>query len=205
MLRAPYLRYVDDFALFADDPAVLEDWRARIAAFLSRRRLLLHPIKTVVVPTVEPATFLGFVLLPDGRRRLPEDNVRRFRNRLRGWRDRWRAGTVDSETVRRRVCSWIAHAEHADTWRLRRAIFQSGWFDPLAQPSLGAWPVPVSACCAAVPGTTTRGTSGRPIATGTTLGTGTTTTASVSPARLGAGAGAAMAVPGEPGCVQDRP
>ena len=38
--------------------------------------------------TSEPATFLGFVLLPGGRRRLPEENVRRFRNRLRGLRDR---------------------------------------------------------------------------------------------------------------------
>ena len=28
VLRAPYLRYVDDFALFADDPARLEAWRA---------------------------------------------------------------------------------------------------------------------------------------------------------------------------------
>ena len=26
VLRAPYLRYVDDFALFADDPARLEAW-----------------------------------------------------------------------------------------------------------------------------------------------------------------------------------
>ena len=33
VLRAPYLRYVDDFALFADDPAGLEAWRDRVAAF----------------------------------------------------------------------------------------------------------------------------------------------------------------------------
>ena len=30
VLRAPYVRYVDDFALFADDPAQLADWRTRI-------------------------------------------------------------------------------------------------------------------------------------------------------------------------------
>ncbi len=205
VLRAPYLRYVDDFALFDDDPAVLEHWRDRIEAFLIRRRLLLHPIKTVVVPTVEPATFLGFVLLPDGRRRLPEDNVRRFRNRLRGLGDRWRAGTVDIEAVRRRVGSWIAHAAHAHTWRLRTAIFQSGRFDLLGQPPLGAWPASVPACCAAVPGTTTRGTFAQPTATGTTPETATTTTGSVLPVRSGAGAGAATPVPGEPACVQGRP
>ena len=38
--------------------------------------------------------------------------------------------------------SWIAHAEHADTWRLRHAIFRDGWFDPIAQPLSEAWPTP---------------------------------------------------------------
>ena len=76
VLRAPgYLRYVDDFALFHDDPAVLEEWRRRIAAYLARRRLSLHPRKTYVAATAEPTTFLGYVLLPNGRRRLPEDNA----------------------------------------------------------------------------------------------------------------------------------
>ena len=71
-------------ALFADDPARLEAWRDRVAAFLAHRRLSLHPEKTHVTSTSSPATFLGFELRPGGRRRLPEANVRRFRNRLRG-------------------------------------------------------------------------------------------------------------------------
>ena len=155
VLRAKgYQRYVDEFALFHDDREQLEEWRRRIGMFLEKRRLRLHPRKTVVLPTHEPATFLGFVLLPDGRRRLPEDNIRRFRNRLRGLRDRWRHGTVTEDEVTRRVRSWIAHAEHANTWRLRHAIFRAGWFDPAREPD-----VPPSAFCAAAPGTTTRTTS----------------------------------------------
>ncbi len=129
-LRAPYLRYVDDFALFADDPARLAAWRARADAFLARRRLSLHPVKTYVAATAAPATFLGFELRPGGRRRLPDANVRRFRNRLRGLRDGWRAGAVSRAEVEQRVTAWVAHAAHADTWRLRRAIFRDGWFDP---------------------------------------------------------------------------
>lgn len=131
VLRARgYLRYVDDFALFHDDRDRLEEWRRRLIRYLEGRRLRLHPRKTVVAATAEPALFLGFVLLAGGRRRLPEDNVRRFRNRLRGLRDRWRAGQVEREEVEKRIISWIAHAEHADTWRLRQAIFRGGWFDP---------------------------------------------------------------------------
>ncbi len=134
VLRAKgYLRYVDDFALFHDDPAVLADWRERIRAYLARRRLSLHPLKTYVAPTAERTRFLGYVLLPDGRRRLPEDNVRQFRNRLRSMRDRVRAGAMAPEEGRPRVASWVAHARHANTRRLRRALLRGGPFDPAAQ------------------------------------------------------------------------
>ena len=34
VLRAPYVRYVDDFALFHDDPAILAEWRSRIEHYL---------------------------------------------------------------------------------------------------------------------------------------------------------------------------
>ena len=134
VLRAPrYLRYVDDFALFHDAPAVLAEWRDRIDAYLARRRLSLHPRKTYIAPTAEPTAFLGYVLLPDGRRRLPEDNVRRFRNRLRSMRDRVRSGTMTAEEARPRIASWVAHARHANTRRLRRALLRGGPLDPAAQ------------------------------------------------------------------------
>ena len=140
VLRAPgYLRYVDDFALFHDNAAVLEEWRVRIAAYLARRRLSLHPRKTYVAATAEPTTFLGYVLLPDGRRRLPEANVRRFRGRLRSMRDRVRAGTTTPEEARPRIASWVAHARHANTRRLRRALLGGGPFDPAA-PRLSGHP-----------------------------------------------------------------
>ena len=195
VLRAKgYLRYVDDFALFHDDPGQLEDWRGRIARYLEGRRLRLHPRKTRIVETGEPAEFLGFVLLPDGRRRLPEGNVRRFRNRLRGLRDRWRAGRVTREEVEQRVGAWVAHAGHANTWRLRHAIFRDGWFDP----SRGLGRPPAGGCCAAAPGTTNPGTSAPRTATGTPPATGTTTTGSVLPARSAAGAGGLKGPPGVP-------
>ena len=145
VLRAKgYLRYVDDFALFHDDTAVLHEWRGRIAKYLIAKRLLLHPRKTLIMNTHEPSPFLGFRLSPGGRRRLPEENVRRFRGRLRALRDRWRAGTIDRQEIEQRVRSWIAHAEHADTWRLRCAIFQDGWFEPSKTTHPGSLAGPLS-------------------------------------------------------------
>jgi retron-type reverse transcriptase len=134
VLRAPYVRYVDDFALFQDNLTTLAEWRTRIARYLEGRRLKLHPRKTVILPTSEPTVFLGYELAPRvssagrrphdraGLRRLPEANVARFRGRLRGMRDQLAAGTITPADATARVSAWAAHAEHADTWRLRRAI-----------------------------------------------------------------------------------
>ena len=190
----------------------LEDWRRRIAVFLQGRRLTLHPEKTSIRPTWEPAAFLGYVLLP-GHRRLPEDNVHRFRNRLRGLRDRYRAGTVTLEEARQRIEAWIAHAENADTWRLRHAIFQGRLFDPALAtvfrdgqtgPKRKPDRPPVVGFSAAVPGTTNRGTHARRTATGTTPTTATTTSVSALPARPMARTGGFMDPPGVHACVQGR-
>ena len=173
ILRAPYLRYVDDFALFHDNPTVLEEWRERIGQFLARRRLSLHPRKTIILATAEPATFLGLVLMANGQRRLPEDNVRRFRNRMRGLLDRYHAGSIDMDQALSHIRSWNAHADHADTWRLREAIFRSAVFHPARRPDR----LP-SASTVEVHGTTIPGTSARRTATGTRRTIGTTTSVS---------------------------
>ena len=134
VLQAPYLRYVDDFALFSNDVEALKAWQSGITEYLQGRRLLLHPEKTFVASTAEPATFLGYELCAGGQRRLPEVSVRRFRNRLRGLRDVWQAGQQDELNIRQQVNAWVAHASHADTWRLRHALFRNGWFDPKREP-----------------------------------------------------------------------
>lgn len=129
-LRAPGLRYLDDIVLFANDPAQVEGWQAEMIRYLAARRLCLHPDKTRVLDTRRPAEFLGYVLGPGGLRRLPQENVQGCCRRLRGFRDRWRAGARDAEAVRRSLLAWIAHARHAHTEGLRHALFRGGWFDP---------------------------------------------------------------------------
>jgi hypothetical protein len=135
-LRAPgYVRYVDDLAVFHDDYRALREIRDRLVDGLAARRLSPHPDKIWIASSSEPATFLGIAFHPDGRRRLPEENVARFRNRLRGLRDRWRLGRVTLPEVDQRIGSWVAHADHADTWRLRQAIFAGRRHDPAGTPS----------------------------------------------------------------------
>ena len=195
-----YVRYVDDFALFHDERAQLERWQLAISRYLEGRRLLLHPRKTFIAATNEDAVFLGFVLLSNGARRLPEENVRRFRRRLRRLRESCRNDKITCAEVEQRVAAWIAHTEHADTWRLRQSIFRDNRYDPSREPERP----PDYACCVAVPGTTNRGTCALRIATGTRQGTETTTTDSGSPVRFEARAECLKGYSGVPASVQGR-
>jgi hypothetical protein len=121
---APYLRYVDDFALFLDSEQQLDECRSRIEAFLARRRLKLHSRRTFIAPTSEPATFPGCELHPNGQRRTPEANVDRARNRLRGIKDQLKAGTVTRERARAQVQAWKAQADFAHAEHLQRALLR---------------------------------------------------------------------------------
>lgn len=142
VMRVPYLRYVDDIALFANDVSILHEVQARMSQWLAGRRLRLHPLKTQIQPTAEPSPFLGYELAP-GSRRLVAANVARFRQRLDALRLAWHAGEVDDATVRQSISAWVAHAQHAHTVGLRRALLREGWFDPFwadGRPVIMPWP-----------------------------------------------------------------
>ena len=50
--------------------------------------------------------------------------------RLRSMGDRLWAGSLTPEEAQPRIASWVAHAKHANTRRLRRALFRGGSFGP---------------------------------------------------------------------------
>ncbi len=116
-----YVRYVDDFLLFADDRVWLEEALAEVESFLSRLRLRVHPRKSRVYRTADGVTFLGFRVFPD-RTRLVRGNVVRFRRRLRAMQRAYAAGAMSWPEASARVRAWLAHAAHADTWQLRRQV-----------------------------------------------------------------------------------
>lgn len=78
----------------------------------------------MILSTAEPATFLGYELHPDGRRRMPEANVDRAHNRLRGIKDRLKAGTITKDQARAQVQAWRAQADFAHAEHLQRAMLR---------------------------------------------------------------------------------
>jgi retron-type reverse transcriptase len=119
---ASYLRYVDDFALFAHDRSSLERARARIEAELEAMRLRLHPIKSQIRRCHVGTNFVGFHVLSD-RIRVRNHTLRRGRRRLRAVAAAVAAGRLAPEQARQRLISWNAHLRHGNTWRLRRQAF----------------------------------------------------------------------------------
>jgi retron-type reverse transcriptase len=117
-----YLRYVDDFALFADDRQQLVEARPPIENYLATLRLKIHPIKSQLFQTCKGANFVGFRILPD-RIRVRNDNLQRARDRLKQIQNDYAQGKVLLPKLIERLQSWEAHLKHGDTYRLRQKIF----------------------------------------------------------------------------------
>jgi RNA-directed DNA polymerase len=123
-LRCPaYLRYMDDFVLFSDDRAQLQEWKTAVRDFLAAHlRLVLHAKKSLVFPVKIGVDFCGFRIYPT-HRRLRRSSIRRFVHRFRRQREAYWRGELSLEEMQVSVRSWIAHAAHGDTWRLRQRLF----------------------------------------------------------------------------------
>ena len=117
--RSAYLRFVDDFIVFADDLRTLLQWRTSIIERLARLRLTIHP--TEPRPVTEGASFLGFRVFPERRRLIPRKAVhfgRRFRAILRSYA----AGDLPLDTITASVRGWVNHARYANTVGLRKDV-----------------------------------------------------------------------------------
>jgi hypothetical protein len=128
-LRCPaYLRYVDDFLLFAHQKATLQAWKAAIIERMARLRLRLH--EPQIYPTTSGIPFLGFRLYRTHRRLKRRKGIT-FQRRFRWLYRRWQNGEIPRQKLDDAVRSWAAHTAWGDTWGLRRAVL--GQF-PLTDP-----------------------------------------------------------------------
>jgi len=117
-----YLRYVDDFALFAAHHEALEQARAVIDRHLACLRLRLHPIKSQIRRCGDGASFVGFFVRP-ARVRVRNHNLLAGRRRLKRQARAVAAGHCSPEAARQSLLSWNAHLAHGHTLRLRRRLF----------------------------------------------------------------------------------
>jgi hypothetical protein len=123
-LRCPaYLRYVDDFAFFADDKATLWGWKQALVERLARLRVTIHEAAAQVKPVTEGNPFLGFIVFPT-HRRLKRRQGLAYRRRLQGLLALYATREIGLDRVTASVQGWVNHVRYGDTWGLRRALFR---------------------------------------------------------------------------------
>ncbi len=114
-----YLRYVDDFLLFAPQKATLQAWKMAIIERMARLRLKLH--EPQVYPTASGIPFLGFRLYPTHRRLKRRKGIA-FQRHFRWLYHCWQKGEISRQKLDDVARSWAAHAAWGDTWGLRQAV-----------------------------------------------------------------------------------
>ena len=113
-----YLRYVDDFILFANDKKTLREWRAKIIKRLERYRLTLHEERTLARPVTDGIPFLGFVIYPKYRLLKRKKGIS-YQRKLKKL-----VATASQEKIDTSVKGWINHVRYGNTWGLRKAILE---------------------------------------------------------------------------------
>lgn len=119
-----YLRYVDDFALFANSKQQLWQWKKALQSRLAQLRLTIHEHKAQVAPAAQGVPWLGFVVYPDFRKikaRKAKHATRRLNQRYIAYCD----GHISFAEFDASVQGWINHVRFADTWGLRRHVLRT--------------------------------------------------------------------------------
>jgi len=120
ILRAPYLRYVDDMLFFAEEKRTLWAWQAALEDRLAKLRLTIHP-GAHPRPVTEGFPFLGFHLTPD-KRRLKRRKGIHFQRKLRRLLQAYSAGELSLADVDASVQGWVNHIRYGNTVGLRTAV-----------------------------------------------------------------------------------
>jgi len=125
-----YLRFVDDFLLFADDKATLWEWRGAVIDFLAGLRLTLHEDRCHPQPVTEGIPFLGFVVYPHHRRLKRRKGIE-YQRRYLDLLDRYEQGEITLAEMTASVQGWVNHVRYGDTYGLCRTLF---WEHPIRPP-----------------------------------------------------------------------
>ena len=126
-LRLPgYVRYMDDFAIFADSKAQLHETLARVREFLGGTlRLELREERTHIAPVSQGAPFLGFRVFP-GVVRLDGRKLARLRRRIRAREAAYAARPTDENAENEltgSVRGMVGHICHVDSLEARKRLF----------------------------------------------------------------------------------
>jgi len=116
-----YVRYMDDFVLWADDKEPLQAHLHAIRSFLASELALELKDNVQINRCARGLPFLGYRVFP-GRLDLGPRARQRFARKLRGYEAEWRRGAWSEAELARHMEALLSYVRFADTVELRRRI-----------------------------------------------------------------------------------
>ena len=120
-----YVRYMDDGILVHESKDYLKKVLAEMRKLAEKLRLSFNE-KTQIFPISQGVDFLGFrfYLTESGKviRRLRTSSKRRWKRRLKKFKEDYRNGTVTFDEIKRSLASYFGHLSHGHTYRLRKKV-----------------------------------------------------------------------------------
>lgn len=113
-----YIRYMDDVIIIGPDKETLKAWKAKIEAFLWDELALDLNDKTSIRPMRQGVEFVGLRIWPT-HMKLRKSTVRRIKNEVRKFSERYAAGIYSREEFDRRIASVRGMLDHVESASLR--------------------------------------------------------------------------------------
>lgn len=117
-----YVRYMDDFIILGSTKEHLWDVLQQIEIYLEQELGLKLNQKTGIFPTSQGVDFCGYRIWAT-HRLLRKRSVKKMKRRLKVYKRKYETGEMEFKEIDCSIQSWLGHARHADTYRLRRKMF----------------------------------------------------------------------------------
>jgi RNA-directed DNA polymerase len=122
-----YFRYVDDIFVLSNNKSHLWEVANHVNTKLANLKLQSHTNKTHIFQTREKVDVLGYKVTPN-KRWLRNENGHRYNRKLKALALQYAKNNMSLADIAPSVCSWIGHAQHAQTQGLREAILSKVLF-----------------------------------------------------------------------------
>lgn len=117
-----YVRYMDDFIIISNSKEKLWQLKKQIEHYINNELLLEFNSKTGIFPITQGVDFVGYRIWPT-HRLLRKRSTKKIKRKLKTFEKKYATGEIEFEEINRCIQSWLGHAKHADTFRLRRKLF----------------------------------------------------------------------------------
>jgi len=117
-----YIRYVDDFVLFAKSKTELHEYQKAITQYLDGIRLTLHPRKTQIYRVQDGVPFLGFRTFPYYRYVL-KVKTKRYKRFLKKKIKYYHARKITPDELENAINAWLGHIRFGQSQRLEYQVF----------------------------------------------------------------------------------